>query len=299
MISFIMPSYNQGPYIEYAIASVVANMGASDELIIADGASGDQTSEVVARFLGDPRVTWFSEPDRGFSEAVTKALRRARNPVIGIMSSDDAYMPNIRDRVLVHFDDPQLALVYGDYDIVNVRNEKIGQRRHAPATLCDILSLRVLLPQSSVFFRLAALANQNILSLDYDYIADVVLFNQVCMAGSFKYVPEIWSQVRKHGGSRTGKRNPGVQYLAAIDNLFSSVDTAVLQKARAGAMLLTARYQASSRQRLKALATALAAMRIDPAIANHWMLPRTLAYSLLGPGGVGALDGWRQALHSR
>jgi len=299
MITFIMPSYNQGPFIEYAIGSVIANMGASDQLIIADGASKDNTGEVVAKFLGDPRITWFTEPDRGFSDAVTKALRRAKNPLIGIMSSDDAYIPNVRERVLAHFEDSALALVYGDYDVIDVHNNKIGQRRHTSGTLCDILSLRVLLPQSSVFFRLSALANQHILSLDHDYIADVVLFNQVCMAGNFKYVPEVWSQVRKHGGSRTGKRNPGLQYLAAIDDLFSSLDSAVLQKARAGAMLLTARYQASSRQRLRALATALAAIRIDPAIANHWLLPRTLAYSLLGPGGVGALDTWRQALHSR
>jgi hypothetical protein len=144
---------------------------------------------------------------------------------------------------------------------------------------------------------MSALEGQNILALEHDYIADVVLFNQVCLHGNFRYVPELWSQVRKHGGSRTGKRNPGVQYLHAVDTVFESLSPQFRKKARAGGLLLQARYQASSKQRLRALRTTVSAMMLDPRIANHWLLPRTLAYLILGPGGVGALEAVRRTIY--
>lgn len=286
MITYIIPSYNQGPYIKYTIDSVLANMDASDQLIIADGASTDNTRDVVLSYLKDVRIEFLSEPDRGFSDALIKALRRVRNPIVGIMSSDDAYMPGIREKVVKCFDDPSLFLVYADYELIDLENRRIGKRIHKSGDLKDVLSLRILLPQSSVFFRIAAVDLANTLNLDHDYIADVVFFNQICISGSFKYIPEIWSQVRKHPGSRTGKRNPGVQYLNAIETTLSGMPSSFKSKAVAGGVLLRSRYEASSHKRWGAFRTLLKGLTIDPSLVTHWLLPRTLAYIIFGPSGI-------------
>lgn len=294
MITFIVPSYNQGQYIKYTLDSIVANMGPEDQLIIADGASKDDTAAVVAPYLRDPRIEWFSEPDRGFSDAMGKAFKRVRNSIIGIMSSDDAYKPGVRDRVSALFSDPQVVLVYGDYELIDTDNQKIGEVRHIDGSLADVLSLRVVLPQSSVFFRRAALDGNEILNLEHDYVADVVLFNQVCMAGRFLCVPEIWSQVRKHAGSRSGKRDPGLQYLNAIETALKEMPAEMKDKARAGALLLRSRHQAGSMQRRKAVGSLLAALALDPMLINHWLLPRTLAYILFGSDGIRFLQWMRR-----
>lgn len=293
MITYIVPSYNQGDYIKYTLDSIVANMGSEDHLIIADGASRDSTAAVVAPYLVDPRIEWFSEPDRGFSDAVGKALKRVRSPLIGIMSSDDAYMPGVRARVLPLFDDPEVLLIYGDYEIIDTENRKIGEHRHISGDLSDVLSLRVILPQSSVFFRRSALEGRAILNLAHDYVADVVLFNQVCLAGKFLRVPEIWSQVRKHAGSRSGRCDPGLQYLDALQTALVGMPEAIKDKARAGALLLRSRHLATSTLRLKSLGSMIEAFRLDPTLINHWLLPRTLAFLLLGAKGIGILQRMR------
>lgn len=286
MISFIIPSFNQGEFIAYAINSVIANMGAKDELIIADGSSTDATDSVVAQFLDDSRISYFSEPDKGFSEAVLKALRRARNPIVGIMSADDAYAQDIRDEVLRCFDESTVDLVYANYETIDLSNKRIGARKHRYGSLEDILSLRILLPQSSVFFRLSSVNLDTILSLDHDYIADVVLFNNICITGRFLFVPKIWSKVRKHPGSRTGKKNPGLQYLNALETTLSSMPKHLRRSAEAGGLLLTARYAASSGDRLFALRNIVRGLVLSPKLLGHWLFPRTFAYLIIGPNGV-------------
>ena len=296
MISFVVPSYNQGEFIGSTIDSVIAIMAPDDQLIIADGASRDSTAEVVGKYLSDSRIVWFSEPDRGFSDAMGKALLRATNPIVGIMSSDDVYVPGIRDRVLKEFRSPGIVLTYANYEIMDLHEKLIGKRLHRAASLSDLLSLRVLLPQSSVFFRRSILDGLGVLSIDHDYIADVVLFNQICLKGEISFVPEIWSRVRKHAGSRTGKRNPGVQYLNAVNTALSSMPEDLKARARAGGLLLRARYEASSGKRMAAVRTLIEAFRQDRMLFDHWLVPRTFAYILLGPEGVGALDRVRRKL---
>jgi len=261
-------------------------MSSADELIIADGGSADNTDNVVKNFLHDSRVVYFSEPDRGFSDAVSKALLKVKNPIVGIMSSDDAYVSNIREKIINLFKEETINLIYGDYEIINKNNRKIGLRKHKEGTLEEILSLRVLLPQSSVFFRMSAVDLSKSLNLKHDYIADVVLFNQICIKGGVKYLPEILSQVRRHEGSRTGKRNPGVQYLDAINTVLSDMPISIKRKAEAGALLLRARYEASSNKRLIALKTLFEGLYRDVSLVNHWLLPRTAGYMLIGSGGM-------------
>ena len=287
MITYIVPSYNQGQFIQFTIESILTNMATEDQLIIADGASTDCTADVVRPFLSDQRIEWYSEPDRGFSEAMTKALTRARHSIIGIMSSDDTYLAGVRARIAILFSDPELFLVYGDYEIIDVDNRKIAEHRHRNGTMDDLLTLRVVLPQSSVFFRKEALEGRDIFNLNFDYIADVVLFNQICQRGKFIYLRELWSQVRQHPASRADKRNPGTQYLQAVKSAFGELSVDQLRRATAGALLLRSRYEASSTQRIKAVKTMIAAILLDPfVLLNHWMFRRALLYILLGQQGV-------------
>ena len=45
-----------------------------------------------------------------------------------------------------------------NYDVIDIENKRIATVNHRNGTLGDILSLRVLLPQSSVFFRRSKIA---------------------------------------------------------------------------------------------------------------------------------------------
>jgi cellulose synthase/poly-beta-1,6-N-acetylglucosamine synthase-like glycosyltransferase len=63
-ISIVMPSYNQGQFIERSILSVLNQNYPNTELIIIDGGSEDETVDILKKY--DEYITfWVIEPDRG------------------------------------------------------------------------------------------------------------------------------------------------------------------------------------------------------------------------------------------
>ena len=63
-ISIIIPSFNQGAFLEETLESIFVQKGVELEVLVFDGESTDQTLEVLRR--DEPRLEyWESRPDRG------------------------------------------------------------------------------------------------------------------------------------------------------------------------------------------------------------------------------------------
>ena len=73
LVSIVTPSFNQGEYIEETIQSILDQDYPNIEHIVIDGASTDGTVSVLKRY--DGTISWFSEPDRGQSDAINKGFR--------------------------------------------------------------------------------------------------------------------------------------------------------------------------------------------------------------------------------
>ena len=80
LISIIMPSYNQGKYIERSIRSIVEQDYEKVELIIVDGGSADATLETIKKYADTYpfKIKWISEKDKGQADAINKGLRIAK-----------------------------------------------------------------------------------------------------------------------------------------------------------------------------------------------------------------------------
>jgi len=92
LISIITPSFNRAAMIAAAVESVCAQDYPNFEHIIVDGASSDNTLEVLSR---RPHLCIISEPDRGMYDAINKGLRRARGEIIAWLNTDDVYPPGV------------------------------------------------------------------------------------------------------------------------------------------------------------------------------------------------------------
>jgi glycosyltransferase involved in cell wall biosynthesis len=114
-LSILMPSFDPGPFLADALASVVPQLGAGDEVVIQDGGSRDGSIEALAEtYRDDPRIKIVSEPDSGQSDALQRALERAKNPFIGWLNADDIYYPGALDAVRdVLRARPDTDIVYG------------------------------------------------------------------------------------------------------------------------------------------------------------------------------------------
>lgn len=129
LVSVVMPSLNQGRFIETAIDSVLCQGYSHVELIVADGASTDDTVHRLARHAqADRRLRWFSEPDTGPADALNKALARVRGTVIGWLNADDLYAPGAINRAVNAFEEnSHWLMVYGHGEHVDVDGQVTGR----------------------------------------------------------------------------------------------------------------------------------------------------------------------------
>ena len=91
-ISIVIPSFNQGHYIEQTLDSIKQQNYPKPEIIIVDGGSTDSTLEILERRSAE-LAWWCSEPDRGQTHAINKGLERMQGDVWLYLNSDDLLAP--------------------------------------------------------------------------------------------------------------------------------------------------------------------------------------------------------------
>lgn len=92
-LSVIIPSLNQGRFIEQTIRSIV-EQDADVELIVVDGGSADATPGILKKYEASI-AHCISEPDGGQADAINKGLRKASGDVVTWFSADDVYANGI------------------------------------------------------------------------------------------------------------------------------------------------------------------------------------------------------------
>jgi len=126
--SILTPSFNQGSFIEQNIQSVI-NQDVAVEHLIVDGNSTDGTVEVLKRY-SDRLAYWVSEPDKGQSDALCKALAKATGDIVGWLNVDEYYDPNVLGAVQKAFEqNPTAMIVYGNVRVVTAAGEQIRTNR--------------------------------------------------------------------------------------------------------------------------------------------------------------------------
>ncbi len=112
-ISIITATYNSGAHIEDCLRSVAQQTHVDIEHIIIDGASTDNTLEIVRKF---PHVSVIvSEKDGGIYDAMNKGIGLAKGDVIGILNSDDLFADTaVLNRVVEACGEPSVDACYGD-----------------------------------------------------------------------------------------------------------------------------------------------------------------------------------------
>lgn len=113
-LSVVIPSYNQGIYIEEAIRSVLLQNYPNLELIVMDGGSNDDTLKVLQHYNQFISCS-ISERDHGQSHAINKGFSIAGGEVYYWLNSDDYMNLNSVHSFIPHFvNDPSLDIAYGD-----------------------------------------------------------------------------------------------------------------------------------------------------------------------------------------
>jgi glycosyltransferase involved in cell wall biosynthesis len=101
-LSIVIPSFNQGRYLEEALRSVLLQGYPDLELIVMDGGSSDDTLAVLRRYARWI-AQWISAPDGGQSSAINAGFRHASGEICAWIGCDDRLLPGALIRAGSHF----------------------------------------------------------------------------------------------------------------------------------------------------------------------------------------------------
>jgi glycosyltransferase involved in cell wall biosynthesis len=129
LVSIVVATYNRGPFLERCLRSILDQTYGNIECIVVDGASKDESIEILKRLAArDPRLKFISEPDEGEVYAVNKGLDLATGDIVGFQASDDLYVP---DAVAAAVDflrsHPESIGVSGDALYVDEKGRSLGR----------------------------------------------------------------------------------------------------------------------------------------------------------------------------
>lgn len=203
LVSIVTPSYNQAQFLEETIQSVLAQEYPAVEYILVDGGSTDGSLEIIQRYA-DRLAGWVSEPDRGQTDAINKGFSRSRGEILAWLNSDDTYLPGaIAEAVEFLQTHPQVGMVYGDANLVDVQNKTIGK---FPARQTDYARLRrgyVHIPQQAAFFRANLWQQVGPLDPTFYFAMDYDLWVRLARVSLLHYYPRLWANFRLHGSGKS------------------------------------------------------------------------------------------------
>ncbi len=180
--SIIMPSLNQGRFLEQSLQSVFSQHVPSPQLVVVDGGSSDGTHAILSGH--QDRLRWISEPDQGPADAFNKGLRMTDGEVVGWLNPDDIYFPNALPTVADFFaSHPEVDVVYGAVQQMDCQGEAVETIEAAPWSL-GRLKKDCFVHLPAVFFRRRLLQHGGELAGHLRYWADYDFWLQLADAGA-------------------------------------------------------------------------------------------------------------------
>ncbi len=218
-ISVIIPTLNQGEFIESTLRSVLDQHYPALELIVMDGGSTDGTPAILERFKGDVAILE-SAPDQGQSHAINKGLARATGDVWCYLNSDDLLLPGSLARIGELFKKTDLDWVGGISVIFDAESERGNVTPKEPKTTKEILtpwsrSVEHVFPCSNVcFMRRSIYEKLGGFDESYGYSMDMEYYTRAHFAGyRLHRIADVLGRWRWHPASKTVKDGSAYRFL--------------------------------------------------------------------------------------
>ena len=128
--SIIVPSYNQGQFLERCLKSIINQKIKDIEIIVIDGGSSDNSVDVIKKYESYLKY-WVSEPDSGQSDAINKGLSQCNGQIINWLPCDDYLEHGSLNRIQKIFNNKNIDIYCGSARILengNVITYKITAR---------------------------------------------------------------------------------------------------------------------------------------------------------------------------
>lgn len=203
-VSIITATYNSEKTLRDTLESVEVQTYKDIEYIIVDGASTDQTLNLVDS--SSTRVSKkISERDKGIYDALNKGVQLASGDIVGFIHSDDILArPDIIESVVAEFVRTNSDIVYGDLVLVDrERTDKVRRYWSGGMYKKFKIALGWVPPHPSVYMKRSLYLDDGLFDISFKIAADYDQMLRVLKRENVKvsYLPQVIVKMRLGGES--------------------------------------------------------------------------------------------------
>lgn len=216
LVSVLMASYNAASWIGESIESVLAQTYPHSELVVADDASTDGTTAIVARYAAQHpnQVRLIRARERaGPTRRRNDALEAARGPLLAWLDHDDIWLPaKLEKQVAVLEEHPEVGLVYTGYEAfddetgaaIPWRDEALESEGDV---LADLFVKGCFIASITTLFRREALEHRGIRfrETEFSFGDDYFLWLVLALDWQVARVNEVLARYRRHADNESSR----------------------------------------------------------------------------------------------
>jgi len=205
-ISIVIPSLNQGRYLEQTILSVLNQQYPNLELLVMDGGSTDDSRHIIQKYAAH-LAHWRSAPDGGQAAAIEEGFEIASGDIFAYLNSDDLYLPNALHTVGSLFRAaPEMEFLYGDCLMIDEENRIMRRMYPIDFDLDTFLFDHTIIQQQAAFWRRDLYHKSGGIDRALQFCMDYDLWLRCAQAGAtFTRTPELLAAFRRHPASKTSR----------------------------------------------------------------------------------------------
>jgi len=209
-ISIVTIAFNAARTLPATLQSVAAQDYPNVEHWLIDGASTDNTAQVVKE-QGAHLAGFVSEPDQGLYDALNKGIARCTGDVIGLLHADDVFAsPTVLSDIARAFADENINAVYGDLEYIDnsaqarvIRYWQAGSFAPAKLHWGWMPPHPTLYVRRALYERIGLFDTSYRVAADYDFVLRLFSDPQLRAA----YLPQVLVRMRVGGVSNRSLRN--------------------------------------------------------------------------------------------
>ena len=214
----VVPSYNQGNFIEETLNSIFGQTYKNTKIVVMDGGSTDNSVEVIKRY-SSKLVYWRSYPDEGQAAAINEGINYGQDcEYVCWLNSDDILLPAGIERMVNFLENkPGYLAVFGKAFIIDENSNQIGvypteefskERFSLSCTICQPATLI----RSSAWYQAGGLNEKLHMCMDYD------LWWKISSVGLIGHLKEFVACSRDYSTTKT-RTNQKIHYWEAFQIL--------------------------------------------------------------------------------
>jgi glycosyltransferase involved in cell wall biosynthesis len=203
-VSVVIICWNQGRFLGDAIASVLPQVAARDQVVVVDDGSTDSTAAVAAAF---PGVRYLRQANAGPSSARNAGLGAVETPFVLFLDADDMLTPGALAAALEALRQaPEAAFAYGGYREVTADGELLFEAAPDPrgGNHAGLLSGNHIAMHGTVLYRTAVLREAGGFDPQLRSCEDYDVYLRLSASHPVAVYASVAAEYRRHGENTTG-----------------------------------------------------------------------------------------------